>query len=315
MPRGKKEKEKEMEDTQINILRELERGENSGDTASPIARGFHEHEEREQSETEDKELNIQEMLKRLVSQEYRHERVVPWTADHDRYVEDLMVLCQQLVMVHYESAQYYQFRNKLIVVPAVIFNAVSAGAIFSQWQGDVRCNEPGWSWLIVGGITALATVLTALTSILNFNAKSVQHLSSYRDFNKLLKKMSREVSFDYTWRTPVRDFLMDISGTYDRITDNAPMVPKSVANRVSTLMHRAQKNHCTITSELGIPTYCSSISEPSDKEKTPSTPSSPDIASAFVRKENPARVVIPDLPFSALIEMGRPSNKGMSARA
>ena len=163
-----------------------------------------------------------------------------WTTNLERLIALYRDKCAQRILVHREAATYYNRRLKLFSVPGAILGALGASTVFVTWKSE-SCQE---SWhevtLLASGVCMLiSTALNALVAQSQYQALFAAHLKSYRNFDKMLKKLTVELCFERRYRQNVRDFIETMLREYDHLVDEAELVPTSVEKKIKRSLHEA----------------------------------------------------------------------------
>lgn len=156
-----------------------------------------------------------------------------WTTNLERLIVLYRDKCAQRILVHREAATYYNRRLKLFSVPGAILGAVGSSTVFVTWKSE-SCQE---QWheitLLLSGVCMLvSTALGALVAQSQYQALFASHLKSYRNFDKMLKKLTVELCFERQYRQNVRDFIESMLRDYDHLVDEAELVPASVEKKI-----------------------------------------------------------------------------------
>ena len=124
---------------------------------------------------------------------------------------------------HYEAARFYTKRNYWLGMPAVILSAIVGSTVFATLEKEVYL----WVRLLVGFLSVVAGVLTALQTFLAYSARAEKHrliAAKYggirRDVEVLQeKKISKS---DTTAQ------LTDIGERMNALGEEAPTVPENI---------------------------------------------------------------------------------------
>lgn len=163
-----------------------------------------------------------------------------WTLNLDHLVTLFMDKCAKRILLHREAAHYYAWRLRCFSVPGAVLGALGASAVFANWKGEL-CDQPWHQYTLLGsGICMLlSTALGAYVSESQYAALYAAHVKSYRNFDTLLKKLTVELCFEPNWRQAVRGFIDNMIKDYDRFTDDAALVPRSVEKKVQAMLRDA----------------------------------------------------------------------------
>jgi len=165
-----------------------------------------------------------------------------WTLNLDNLVLQFCSKCSKRILLHRESAHYYARQLRLFTIPGGILGAIGSSAVFAMWKGELCAAAWHQYTLLASGICmVLSTALGALVSKSQYPALYAVHIKSYRAFDKLLKKLTVELSFEPHMRTPVRDFIQNMIADYDRYTDEAELAPRAVEESVAKMLLDAQQ--------------------------------------------------------------------------
>lgn len=165
-----------------------------------------------------------------------------WTANLDNLVLQFRDKCSKRILLHRESAHYYARQLRYFTIPGGMLGALGSSTVFAMWKGEL-CNEPWHQWTLLGSgvCMLLSTALGALVSKSQYPALYAAHIKSYRQFDKLLKKLTVELSFEPHMRQPVREFIQEMIADYDRYTDEAELAPRAVEAAVQQMLLEAEQ--------------------------------------------------------------------------
>lgn len=238
-----------------------------------------------------------------------------WTESTENLVAMFQEKCAKRILLHREAAQYYSRKLYLFSVPGGILGALGSSAVFATWQSDL-CEETWHRYTLLGsGICMLlSTALGALVSKSEYPAKYAAHLKSYRNYDSLLKKLTVEMSFERSWRRPVREFVDEMIQDYDRFTDESELTPISVEKKIKKMLDEIYDKQPDICQEEDVEETLSELSSADqngyvvvdvNKLNDIARRETNHRANPFFEKMNPFERACHDaIPFSTLIEMG-----------
>lgn len=156
-----------------------------------------------------------------------------WTNHLQQLVSLFSQKCSRRVILHRESARYYERRVRWLTIPSAVLGVVSSSAVFATWQQQF-CNAD-WHQYINLGIGIAMLLSTALSSILaksDYPALYASHMQSFQDFDELLQILTVELCFEPKNRRPVRIVVDEMLKKYRELTKAAKLPPTRVDSRV-----------------------------------------------------------------------------------
>ncbi len=130
-----------------------------------------------------------------------------------------------LHIAHAKAATRYRQRGRLLGVPVVLLTALVGTGIFATVSEETVSE----TWKIVAGLlTALAAVLSAVQTFLNYGVLAEKHKSADLAFGTLRRDLER--SLDSRPHEPDRraEIMKEIADRWTRIEREAPIVPDDI---------------------------------------------------------------------------------------
>ncbi|WP_213939595.1 SLATT domain-containing protein [Pseudomonas sp. dw_612] len=124
-------------------------------------------------------------------------------------------------MGHYRAAMRYSFIHKMISIPAIVFSAAVGTTVFASMQQQI---DIFWQ-VMVGAMSVLAAVMTALQSTLGYQELAEKHRAAGANYNALGREM--EFMFESGGANNF-ECLDNIRQRIDSLAKESPHIPKSV---------------------------------------------------------------------------------------
>lgn len=121
---------------------------------------------------------------------------------------------------HYRAALRYSRFHFWIALPTVTLSAVVGTAVFATLQQQTSF----WLQLIVGAMSVLAAILTALQSTLRYQELAEKHRGAGAKYNSL----GREIELMLTFPEVDFDRVEDLRSRSDSLAQESPHIPQSV---------------------------------------------------------------------------------------
>ena len=194
-------------------------------------------------------------LKRLwyTSQQQRHFRNFDssepvWTTNLELLISMYRDKCSHRILVHRAAAKYYNRLFNMYSIPGAVLGAIGASTVFVSWKAE-SCTAQWHEYTLIGsGIVMLISLaLTTLVAQSQYKELCAAHIKSYRNFDRLLKKLTVELCFERCYRQNVREFIGEMLTSYDHYTDEAELIPTSVENEIKRLLQRPQEPFLSTT--------------------------------------------------------------------
>ena len=123
---------------------------------------------------------------------------------------------------HYAAAVLIGRRNYQLGGPVILLSAITSSAIFAS----LAESPSRWATVLVGLVSLLAGVLSALQTFLRFSERAEKHRNTAAQFAALLKELEEEKAFLNENPDQARAWCTHFRERWDKLSRNSPTVPE-----------------------------------------------------------------------------------------
>lgn len=127
--------------------------------------------------------------------------------------------------MHYEAQRRYSWRQSRLGGLATLLTTLVGATAVKEISGPLT--EPTIRW-VVGGVAAVAGVLTALHTFLGYAARTANHRSTAAGYAGALRRIDEELTFGHTSSDEAKKAAESIRATLDALSRDAPEVPADI---------------------------------------------------------------------------------------
>jgi hypothetical protein len=131
-------------------------------------------------------------------------------------------------MIHYECGSHYERWNYLLGVPAMILSAVVGTAVFTS----LDATDIGNYKILIGLISMLATIVTALHTFLGYAQRSEKHKAAAAGYSSIRKTLERIKTTPENYAENFDNEMAVMQSEFDNLATSSPSVPESIGKNV-----------------------------------------------------------------------------------
>lgn len=131
---------------------------------------------------------------------------------------------QLITWSHYEAASKMDAKNYILGVFVIALTAIVGTSVFAT-----LAEEPHfWAKIIVGLISLLATILSAMQTFLRFSERAQIHRKSGAKFGSLLAEIEQINAFSFEDNKKIKEWCSEFRKRWDHLGLESPTVPPSI---------------------------------------------------------------------------------------
>jgi len=140
-------------------------------------------------------------------------------------------------MIHYECGSHYAKWNYRLGVPSIILSALVGTAVFASLDSaDINHK------ILIGLISMLAAILTALHTFLGYAQRSEKHNGAAAGYSSIRKTLERMETSPTDYVDNFNSEMALIQSELDNLAENAPTIPESIGkNAIEKLKSKPHK--------------------------------------------------------------------------
>jgi hypothetical protein len=120
-----------------------------------------------------------------------------------------------------EQRSHFRVRNKQIGIPTIIVSSIVGSAVF----GTIGTTDMVTLQFAAGVLSIIAAALSAVQTFLGYDSLSEQSKYAASGYSSLLRKLERYIETNPD--TMDADFMKEFSDEWDKVDNDAPLLPKS----------------------------------------------------------------------------------------
>jgi hypothetical protein len=156
-----------------------------------------------------------------------------WTPDVEKLLRKWKRQIIERQFIHKKGERLDHVMYYIFGIPtSILLGIVSAGVIATFQncdtcdQGD-KCSSDEWIRLVIGFIGIISTVLSAITTFLDFGGKREKHKTAIDDYDNIIRKIDSILQTSIVARGDPIVIISEIRNMYDEIGKNSPIMPSS----------------------------------------------------------------------------------------
>jgi len=154
------------------------------------------------------------------------DRQINWTYQQEQLLVIWAEKASGYAWLHTRSVNYFKHRNLYISIPASIFGYIAGTATLLTDDIGKHTAIKG----LIGVCGIIAGLLTNFQEMFTFKEQSEKHKISSLRFLSFFREISCELSMDPEHRSPPNDFITMKRLEFDKMLEQSPNVPQTIAN-------------------------------------------------------------------------------------
>ena len=160
-----------------------------------------------------------------------------WSTHHELYLKKIAERCVSREVMHLMSHRILSTLSVCFKLPTIFLTLIGGSAQASQDSLDKLIDSPSftpWLPIILGMISLFVSLLNSVSSFLQIESLTQQHLSSSISFGKLHRLISRDIGISPTDRTLTGcQAVKTYCDQFDNLLEQSPPLSRSVEKKFS----------------------------------------------------------------------------------
>ena len=159
-------------------------------------------------------------------------KMTTFTPEIEALAKDWFRRCRESQMAHYEYGSLLERRHLFFGVPAVVLSTAVGTTIFSAWESSP---ENGLLLhIMLGLLSMLAAVITALQTFLNLADRAAKHKSAGASYGAIRREIELLKSIPPSTEDQMRENLEGIKQKMDELAGTSPGIPSRFKQKIDT---------------------------------------------------------------------------------
>jgi hypothetical protein len=146
-----------------------------------------------------------------------------WKKEYEKILKEWKARAFINMWLQLNSSYYYNFLNNALTFPVIILSSVSSATIFAVDNQIAR--------YVIATFSIMSVIMTSLMMEFSPDQKKEEHLSTTRQYSKMIKDIDYCLSLPLEMRPEPIQYIDKINNEFDNINENEAIVPKSIIRK------------------------------------------------------------------------------------
>lgn len=147
-----------------------------------------------------------------------------WKVDYEKILKEWKARAFINMWLQLHSSYYYKFINNALTFPVIILSSISSATVFAIEDQTAR--------YVIATFSIMSVIMTSLMMEFSADQKQEEHLSTTRQYTKMIKDIDYCLSLPVEMRPEPVQYIEKINNEFDNIKE--AIVPKNVIKKFET---------------------------------------------------------------------------------
>jgi len=134
---------------------------------------------------------------------------------------------ERVQLAHFNAAMRFGKRNIQLGLPAIIFSTFVGTSVFASLNNE-HISE--WAKIVVGLISVVAAVLTALQTFLGFSERAEKHRTTAVRYGAVGRQIEQFLQTETSAHQTTEDLVDQIREHLNRLAEESPVLPPDIVH-------------------------------------------------------------------------------------
>lgn len=131
--------------------------------------------------------------------------------------------------IHYQCAEHFNKKNKLLGIPAIVISTLVGSAVFASIEHEAS----GAMKIVLGLLSIGAAVLASLQTFLSYSERAERHRITSARYASVRRQLELLAGNEYLPSSEIDNRLVAVQQALDSCAESAPHVPQAIEHRVT----------------------------------------------------------------------------------
>ena len=146
-----------------------------------------------------------------------------WKVDYEKILKEWKARAFINMWLQLHSSYYYKFINNVLTFPVIILSSISSATIFAIDNQIAR--------YVIATFSIMSVIMTSLMMEFSPDQKQEEHLSTTRQYTKMIKNIDYCLSLPVDMRPEPIQYIEKINNEFDNVNETEAIVPKYVIKK------------------------------------------------------------------------------------